>query len=100
MFINKREGTFSFQEVETIKENGIYSQKELLCDIIDEDCTRTVQRVRDLFFKRTNITISRSTAARCLKEFHYTLKMVRVIPEWRNNTSTILLREEYAINFC
>ncbi|KII64758.1 hypothetical protein RF11_06651 [Thelohanellus kitauei] len=52
-----------------------------------------------MFLERTNITISKSAAARRLKEFQNTLKIIRVISERRNDTSTILWSKEYAIKF-
>ncbi|KII65949.1 hypothetical protein RF11_01266 [Thelohanellus kitauei] len=58
------------------------SQKEILCDIMNQDLT------------------GRSTAERCLKEFYYTLKMVRVIPEGMNDSFKILNRKECAIIYC
>ncbi|KII74296.1 hypothetical protein RF11_10035 [Thelohanellus kitauei] len=45
-------------------------------------CTRTVQRVCDLLFKRTDVNISRSTAAHCLKEFHENYKMLQNVTEY------------------
>ncbi|KII68018.1 hypothetical protein RF11_02020 [Thelohanellus kitauei] len=74
-------------------------QKESLCDILEEDCSRTIQIICDLFFERYNIRIGRSTATRCFKDFHYTLKLVRPFPERRNDPQNILARKEYAINF-
>ncbi|KII71875.1 hypothetical protein RF11_13435 [Thelohanellus kitauei] len=74
-------------------------QKESLCDILEEDCWRTIQRICDLFFERHNILIGRSTATRCFRDFHYTLKVLRPIPERRNDPQNILARKEYAINF-
>ncbi|KII67582.1 hypothetical protein RF11_14316 [Thelohanellus kitauei] len=75
------------------------SHKELICDIIDEDCTRSIQQVCNILFDRTNLRISRSTENRCLKEFHYSLKMIKLIPKRRNDPITIEIRKEYAIIF-
>ncbi|KII63767.1 hypothetical protein RF11_15001 [Thelohanellus kitauei] len=72
---------------------------ESLCDILAEDCSRKIQRICDLFFERHNILIGRSTATRCFRDFHYTLKILWLIPEWRNETQNILARKEYAMNF-
>ncbi|KII65939.1 hypothetical protein RF11_12280 [Thelohanellus kitauei] len=60
-------------------------QKESLCDILEEDCSPTIQRICDLFLERHNIRIGRSTATRCFKDFHYTLKILRPIPQRRRN---------------
>ncbi|KII62182.1 hypothetical protein RF11_14435 [Thelohanellus kitauei] len=74
-------------------------RKESLCDILDEDCSGTILRICDLFFERYNIRIGRSTATCCFKDFHYTLKILRLIPERRNDPQNILARKEYAMNF-
>ncbi|KII61340.1 hypothetical protein RF11_12754 [Thelohanellus kitauei] len=92
-------GVFSFKGVENHHGKSNIPQKEFLCFIMNEDCKRTVQMVFYMFFEGTNIRISRSTVAPCLKEFHHTLNMVRVIPGRMNDSSTILLRKEYGINF-
>ncbi|KII69366.1 hypothetical protein RF11_07438 [Thelohanellus kitauei] len=62
-------------------ENVIYHKKLLLWDIMNEECTRTVQRVCDIEFDRTKIFVFLSTVGLFLKQFHYTLKMVSVIQE-------------------
>ncbi|KII63926.1 hypothetical protein RF11_07773 [Thelohanellus kitauei] len=74
-------------------------QKESLCDIVEEDCSLTIQRICDLFFERHNIRIRRSTATRCFKDFHCTLKNLRPIAERRNDLKNILDMKEYAMNF-
>ncbi|KII60484.1 hypothetical protein RF11_11841 [Thelohanellus kitauei] len=56
-------------------------QKESIIDILEENYSHTIQRKCDLFFERHYIRTGRSTATRCFKNFHYTLKILRPIPE-------------------
>ncbi|KAF7692219.1 hypothetical protein CDIK_2440 [Cucumispora dikerogammari] len=46
-----------------------------------------------------NKTVSLSTIDRCIREFHYTLKDITIVPEKRNTDSTIATRLEYAKKF-
>ncbi|TBU10591.1 DDE-like endonuclease, partial [Hamiltosporidium tvaerminnensis] len=45
------------------------------------------------------VDVSTSTIDRALREFHYTLKRVTLVPERRNTLSTIELRTNYATSF-
>lgn len=75
------------------------NEMEQICDWVDRDCTVTsnelVRKCQDIF----NKNVSRSTINRCLKDFHYTLKNVRLIPERRNSEDVIEQRYNYAIRF-
>ncbi|TBU05855.1 hypothetical protein CWI36_0565p0010, partial [Hamiltosporidium magnivora] len=46
-----------------------------------------------------NVDVSTSTIDRALREFHYNLKRVKLVPERRNTLSTIKLRTNYATSF-
>ncbi|KAF7686049.1 hypothetical protein CDIK_3202 [Cucumispora dikerogammari] len=46
-----------------------------------------------------NKTVSLSTIDKCIREFHYTLKDITIVPERRNIDSTIATRLEYARKF-
>ncbi|KII73992.1 hypothetical protein RF11_00080 [Thelohanellus kitauei] len=73
-------------------------QKESLCDILEEECVRTSQRICDMFFEKHNIRIGRSTDTRFSKEFHYTLNILVPIPEWRYDPQNMHARKKYVMN--
>jgi transposase len=74
-------------------------QKRTIISWIDSDFTvslkRLVQKIDNVF----GVSISKSTIARIIKTFHYSLKRLNLIPERRNDPRTISLRCEYAQRF-
>ena len=67
-------------------------------NFVDGDCTillRICEKVKDEF----NVDISKSSIARILDDFYYSLKQVHLIPERRNTESNIQIRMEYSIQF-
>ncbi|KAF7691483.1 hypothetical protein CDIK_2578 [Cucumispora dikerogammari] len=71
-------------------------QKEQIKTWVDENCLLTLNELSDKVFKVYRIRVSKSTIDRCLREFHYTVKMVTVVPAFRNSETTIKKRKEYA----
>ncbi|TBU19812.1 hypothetical protein CWI38_0196p0010, partial [Hamiltosporidium tvaerminnensis] len=84
VFVDKRSGDRRSKLTLEIKEN--------LQAYVDLECTKTLY---DTF----NIDVSTSTIDRALREFHYTLKRVTLVPKRRNTLSTIEHRTNYATSF-
>ncbi|KII70825.1 hypothetical protein RF11_01269 [Thelohanellus kitauei] len=75
------------------------SQQSILCDIFEDDCSLTLEQLSARFFRETNIRISKNTVARYLKEYNYSFKKIKFIPELGNIASTIQERHEYVIKY-
>jgi transposase len=73
--------------------------KEQLIAHVDLECTLTLDDLTTWVLNRFGIVVSKSTIDRSLKDFHYTLKRVTVVPERRNCEATIAERVVYAANF-
>ena len=50
-------------------------------------------------FEEFSIRVSKPTVAREIKSFHYSLQIIKKIPERRNNPQTVEIRRAYAPNF-
>ncbi|KII67181.1 hypothetical protein RF11_11236 [Thelohanellus kitauei] len=75
------------------------SQESILCYIVEDDCSLTLENLSDRFFNAKNIRISKNTVARYLKEYNYSFKKIKFIPERRNIASTIRERHDYVIKY-
>ncbi|TBU10108.1 DDE-like endonuclease, partial [Hamiltosporidium tvaerminnensis] len=73
--------------------------KESLQTYVDLKYTKTLYELAEWVKCTFNVDVSTSTIDRALKEFHYTLKRVKLVPERRNTLSTIELRTNYATSF-
>lgn len=74
-------------------------QKNVVREIVDNDPTITLKSIVEKLRTENNICVDDNTVDRCLKQFHYTLKNLVVIPERRNSDLTIQKRFEYAQSF-
>lgn len=70
-------------------------QERMLCDLMDEDCTRTQKFLKSYALDNWNVTLSTRTIARTLKSFHYSLKRTSEVPVARNTPETIQKRKEF-----
>ena len=66
---------------------------------VDLECTKTLHEMAEWVKSTFNIEVSNSTVDRALREFHYTLKRVTLVPERRNSVSTVELRTSYAASY-
>lgn len=73
--------------------------KEQLIAHVDLECTLTLDNLSDWVLNRFGLLVSKSTIDRALKDFHYTLKRVTIVPERRNCETTVEERAVYAANF-
>ncbi|TBT97720.1 hypothetical protein CWI39_2789p0010 [Hamiltosporidium magnivora] len=73
--------------------------KENLQTYVDLECTKTLYELAEWVKCTFNVDVSTSTIDRALREFHYTLKRVTLVPERRNTLSTIEIRTNYATSF-
>jgi transposase len=64
-------------------------KKETICDWVDEDCTASLTSLAIRASAEFGLPISRKTVERCLKEFHYTIKRTKLVPERRNSPEVI-----------
>lgn len=74
-------------------------QKICIKSWVEEDVTISLNSICQRVNNEFNILIAKSTVARILDAFHFSLKRIHKIPEKRNDTHTILLRLEYARHF-
>ncbi|TBU10378.1 reverse transcriptase [Hamiltosporidium tvaerminnensis] len=73
--------------------------KESLQTYVDLECTKTLYELAEWVKCTFNVDVSTSTIDSALREFHYTLKLVTLVPERRNTLSTIEIRTNYATSF-
>jgi transposase len=66
---------------------------------IAEDCSITLDSLRDKLMETYGVEVSRSTIDRAIDCFSYTLKRVTPLPACRNDEATIELRYSYAREF-
>ncbi|KAG0432496.1 hypothetical protein DMUE_5493, partial [Dictyocoela muelleri] len=74
-------------------------KKEKLLARVDQECTLTLSQLSDWVYETFQIKVSKNTVERVLKQFHYTLKRITLIPERRNCDVTIDLRAIYSFTF-
>ena len=92
-------------KTECFKRGGDFSskldddKKLLIRSWVDEDATITLKTLRLKLLDECGISVSVSTINRCLKEFHYSLKILTIVPERRNSDNTIEQRFIYAQEF-
>lgn len=75
------------------------NQVELIKCYVDEDCTRTLETIKDFILSQFNIELSTTSVHRYLSTLHYSLKRISPIPVRRNCQSTIEERFRYALKF-
>ena len=66
---------------------------------VDDDASLTLNELCERVRQKMDIVVSKSTINRCLKAFHYSLKVMSIVPEKRNDQRTLRLRREYAHKF-
>jgi transposase len=66
---------------------------------ISENCTVSLDQIRQRLVKDYGISVGRSTIDRFIKTFSFSLKRVSYIPERRNDSSVIEIRAAYAREF-
>lgn len=69
--------------------------QERLLSLLDDDCTTPLNLLANKLNEEFAVTISRKTVERALSAFHYTLKMISLVPEKRNDDNTIERRYEF-----
>jgi len=73
--------------------------KKQLLAYVDQECTRTLKQLSAWVKETFDIAVSLSTIDRALRQFHYTLKGVTLVPERRICESTVELRKLYSATF-
>ena len=63
-----------------------------LCDILDEDCTKSLKDLKDYCLQKFGKNVSLSTISRMLKAFHYSFKRTSIVPGSPLSERTIELR--------
>ena len=71
-------------------------EKGVICSWVGECCTLTLKELKLKVEENFQKMVSISTINTCLKEFHFSLKMVSLVPDGRNRQSTRDQREAYA----
>ncbi|KII68719.1 hypothetical protein RF11_01079 [Thelohanellus kitauei] len=74
-------------------------QKNAVLTWVDEDCLLSLSEIQAKCYTDFGLKISTSTLSRILKGFHFTIKIISVHPERRNDTITISKRKQYANGF-
>ncbi|XP_049292935.1 uncharacterized protein LOC125768818 isoform X3 [Anopheles funestus] len=92
-------------EYEARKRGGIKTKKltsAILVDMqswMDEDCSISLSKLSQKIYECHAIRVSKPTIARAIKNFNYSFKRVKILPERRNNSSTVEERKEYALSY-
>jgi transposase len=68
-------------------------------DLVDKDCTLSLRQISNTIMIEYSITLSQTTIFNHLKSMHYTLKVLKSVPERRNDCNSISLRIDYARKF-
>lgn len=66
---------------------------------VDENATITLKNLKAKVFENFSLNVSTTTIYRTIKNFHYSLKKITIVPERRNFQSTIETRHNYALEF-
>ena len=75
------------------------TQKSVITQWVDGDCLLRLNQLKAKVADVYNIQVSNSCIGRVLRNFHYTIKKVNMIPDARNRSSTIEQHFEYSIHF-
>lgn len=73
--------------------------KNFIKNLIDENCSITINSIKDKLHTDLNKEVSRSTITRAISNFEYTYKMVCRIPEKRNDETVFEIRKQYAMEY-
>ena len=88
-----------------LKRGGDYSSKlndemkDSVRSWIDENAAITLKNLCTKVQEKYNIVVSSTTIHRTIKDFHYSLKRISLIPVRRNTESTIENRLQYPLAF-
>ncbi|ORD96291.1 hypothetical protein HERIO_1774 [Hepatospora eriocheir] len=73
--------------------------KEAILAWVDDEPILKLKDLRIKVIETYEIDVSISTIDRCLRQFHYTLKRITLVPERRNSQSTIEARADYECQY-
>ncbi|KII60828.1 hypothetical protein RF11_14809 [Thelohanellus kitauei] len=74
-------------------------QKEIIKSWIDDNAGIPLRTNVTKVQEEMDISVGKSTMDRILQSFHYSWKRLSIIPERRNNVSTLNIRERYATGY-
>lgn len=74
-------------------------QEEQIRAWIDEDCSISLKKLAAKVHEAFQITVSKTTIAKVIEGFNYTLKRVHKVPVRRNVDETIESRRQYAVEY-
>ena len=66
---------------------------------MNNNCTITLRNIQKFILEKFQVKICEATVRNNLRSLHYNLKMLKLIPEKRNDTKTIELRKQYVLLF-
>jgi transposase len=73
--------------------------RELIFSDVADDCSVTLERLRERLASERGVRVSTATIFRMLREFHYSVKQVTLVPLARNTPQNLRLTRDYAIEF-
>lgn len=73
--------------------------KEYIKRLIEDDCSITLMKIKEKIRNNMNVLVSKSTIAKEIANFNYSIKKVVLVPYMRNVPDNIQSRYEYAINY-
>ena len=74
-------------------------QIQIIQNLIDDDCSISLGKIKEILLNVHNIDVSIMTVSRCIKAFNYTFKSITLIPQRRNDLKSLDDREAYARRF-
>jgi transposase len=74
-------------------------QEQAIVSMIREDCTRSLQSLKNRMEKEHSVSVSRSTIHRRLDEFNFSLKRTSFIPDNNVDERILEARRVYALDF-
>ncbi|XP_025018435.1 uncharacterized protein LOC112539884 [Tetranychus urticae] len=97
---------YRFKKYKVVERERGHRPKKLTPEMVlevqswfDNDCQTTLATAADRIKEKFDIEIHPASVRNYLKEVHFSVKIVSLVPERRNCESTKLLRKEYALKF-
>jgi len=73
--------------------------QEFIKNTVDANCTISLKAIKKMVLEKFQLHVCEATIHNHLKKLHYSLKLLKLVPEKRNDEKTIQLRKQYAIEF-
>jgi len=91
-FVKLKQGGKKYEKITSEIQDFIQKQ-------VDENCTISIKNLQKMVLLKFDVSVCEATIYNKLKDLHYSLKMLKCVPEKRNDVNTLEIRKQYAIDF-